>query len=142
MQFVGPVRTLAQVRRDFERAVWFGTTHPAQHRIFAIGLGADPAPVALCGYQCASSSRLFELGALILPSWQRQGLAIQLFTALEHYLLQQLEPEGFSLQFRIDHPAMKQVANRLAYAIKPAQEEGFCLATKPCTAPFRAVQTD
>ncbi len=139
MRFVGPVRTPVQMRADFERAVWFGATHPERHRIFAIRLGNDAAAVALCGYQCPRTPRVFELGALILPSWQRHGLAIQVFTSLEQHLRQQRQPEGFSLHFQADHPAMKQVANRLAYAIKPAQEEGYCLATKTCTAPFRAV---
>lgn len=133
MQFVAPVRTEQQARQDFDRALWFGAHHADRHQMYAVFLVEQSNPGALCGYQC-HRPRAFELGVMILPRWQRRGLASQILSALEAHLHKRHNAEEFSLQFSSDHNAMRQVANRLAYAIKPTQAGRGCLATKSCTA--------
>lgn len=133
MQFVAPARTLAQAQEDFERALWFGRNQPRRHQLYAVSFAGHENAGALCGYQWRGAG-VFELGLMILPLWQGQGHAAQVLKALELHLSLRFTVEVFSLHFSINHQAMRQVANRLAYAIKPSQVGRTCFATKSCTA--------
>lgn len=133
MRYVAPARTEVQARKDFERALWFGIHNPKRHQLFAVYTPEAQVAGALCGYQSIAPG-VFELGLLLLPGWQGQGLGTAIVLALEAHLRLYQRAEEFSLQFAADHYAMMQVAKRLAYAIKPIQAGRLCLATKSCTA--------
>jgi RimJ/RimL family protein N-acetyltransferase len=115
MTWIAAPLTPEQARRSAETAI----TGAAGMRYWVIESGRDRQRAGLVGWQERGSE--LELGVILLPAWQRRGLAGASLQALCAHARHRHGVPRVTLRHAKGHHAMAAVARRLGFQLDPAR---------------------
>lgn len=118
MAWIAAPLTADQARRSAEAA----TTRAAGTRYWIIEAGRDRQRAGLVGWQ--QRGQELELGVILLPAWQRRGLAGASLQTLCAHAWDQHGVTRVTLSHASGHHAMAAVARRLLFRLDAARTDG------------------